>query len=292
MEAAVIFETHLPDALRRALDYAGDEGYVASLPQLLHARVDAPFDNEIWDTWFFTTNSEESMLKTPQGNHVAVFVHGGGIFSTPERFRKLYLSSTDRHSATGFTGLFGGRILEQEGHDILEGRCPDGTEMPVFSYSDIQNGGTDLPRRYAVVMDFDIARGSKRGMTPIGELKEDPLMIVRAGGAEAAAAYLDKAQEYYGTDVMGSWHRFDHMDPMNSQTWITFVYDCIGGANGNVDNSMRTEGTMDIWFTHYRISRDAGFGIRSDTASINTARYVAVAPRDAATGVRELPFTA
>jgi len=294
MEAAIIFATHLPDALRRALDYAGDDGFVASMPQLLRARVNAAFDNEIWDTWFFTSNSEESMVKTPQGNYVAVLVHGGGIFATPSRFRKLYLASTDRHSEDGFTGLFGGKILEQEAHDILVGRCPDGTEIPVFSYSEFQKGMTDLPRRYAVVMDFETARTSQCGLASFDELKDDPLMIVRAGGAEAAAAYLDKAQEYYGTSVMGSWHRFDDMDPMLPQTWVPFVYDCLGGASDkeSLDPRMRVEGNADIWFTHYRISRDAGFGLRADTASINTARYVAVAPREVSTSVRQLPFTA
>ncbi len=29
MEAAIIFETHLPDALKRALEYAGEDGFVA-----------------------------------------------------------------------------------------------------------------------------------------------------------------------------------------------------------------------------------------------------------------------
>ena len=294
MEAAVIFETHLPNALRRALEYAGDDGYVASMPQLLHARVNAPFDNEIWDTWFFTSNSEESVAATPQGNHVAVIVHGGGIFARPERFRQLYLASTDRHSKDGFTGLFGGRIREQEAHDILEGRCPDGTEIPVFSYSEFRKGIAELPRRYAIIMDFEVARTSKCGFASFDELKDDPLMIVRAGGVEAAAAYLDKAQEFYGTSVMGSWHRFDDMEPMHPQTWVPFVYDCLGGASDkeSLDPRMRVEGNTDIWFTHYRISRDAGFGLRADTALINTARYIAVAPRNVSTSVRHLPFNA
>ena len=187
MEAAIIFETHLPNALQRALEYAGDDGYVASMPQLLHARVKAPLDNEIWDTWFFTSNSEESLIKTPQGNHVAAIVHGGGIFSTPARFRKLYLASTDRHSKDGFTGLFGGKILETEAHDMLEGRCPDGTEIPVFPFSDFRKGISDLPRRYAVVMDFETARTSACGLTSFDELKDDPLMIVRAGGLHQGA---------------------------------------------------------------------------------------------------------
>ena len=292
MEAAIIFDTHLPDALQRALEYAGEDGFVASMPQLLSGRASASFDNEIWDTWFFTSNSEESMVETPQGNHVAVLVHGGGIFATPGRFRKLYLASTWRDSKDGFTGLFGGKILDQEAHDILEGRCPDGTEIPVFPYSEFRNGISDLPRRYAVVMDFETARTSKCGLTPFDELKDDPLMIVRAGGAEAAATYLDKAQEYYGSSVMGSWHRFDDMDPMRSQTWVPFLFDCLGGASNkeNLDLNMREQGYADSWFTHYRVSRDAGFGIRADTAMINTARYVAVAPRDVANGVRQLPF--
>jgi len=294
MEAAIIFDTHLPDALKRALEYAGNDGYVASLPALLQARANAPFDNEIWDTWFFTSNSEESMVQTPAGNHVVVIVHGGGIFSTPQRFRKLYLASTWRDSDDGFTGLFGGKILAEEAHAILEGRCPDGSEIPVYSYSEFCDSISDLPRRYAIVMDFETARTSKCGLTPFDELKDDPLMVARAGGAGPAAAYLDKAREYYDTDVMGSWHRFDDMDPMNSQTWVPFVYDCLGGASdkSNLDLSMRTEGVLDIWFTHYRIPRDAGFGIRADTASINTARYVAVAPREISTSVRNLPFTA
>ena len=294
MEAAIIFDTHLPEALRRAREYAGEDGFVASMPQLLHARVSASFDNEIWDNWFFTSNSEESMVKTADGNHVAVLVHGGGIFATPQRFRQLYLASTDRHSKDGFTGLFGGKILDHEAHGILEGRCPDGSEIPVFPYNELRNGISDLPRRYAVVMDFETARTSNCGLTPFDELKDDPLMIARAGGVAPAAAYLDKASDYYGTDVMGSWHRFDEMDPMHSQTWVPFVYDCVGGASDkdNADLSMRTEGEMDIWLTHYRISRDAGFGLRADTALINTARYVAVAPRNVSNSVRHLPFHA
>ena len=294
LEAAVFFDSHLPIALRRALEYAGDAGFVASLPALLQARANASFDNEIWDTWFFTSNSEESLVKTPQGKHVAVIVHGGGIFASPARFRQLYLASTDRHSPDGFTGLFGGKILDQEAHEMLEGRCPDGAEIPVFSFSEFRVGMTNLPRRYAVVMDFEMARKSKCGLTSFDELQEDPLMIARAGGGEAAAAYLDRAREYYGTSVMGSWHRFDDMNPMQPQTWVPFVYDCLGGASqmDEMDWPKRTEGVMDIWFTHYRITRDSGFGIRADTALINTARYVAVAPRDVSASVRHLPFNA
>ncbi len=294
MEAAIIFETHLPDALRRALEYAGDDGFVASMPQLLHARVNADFDNEIWNTWFFTSTSEESVATTAQGNHVAVMVHGGGIFATPERFRKLYLASVDRSSVDGFTGLFGAKILETEARDVLEGKLPDGTEIPVFSFDDLKRGIANLPRRYAIVMDFEMARTSKCGYASFDELKDDPLMIARAGGVEAAARYLDKAKDYYCTTEMGSWHRFDDLNPDQPQTYVQFLFDCLGGASDkdSLDPASRQQGDADSWYTHYRVSRDSGFGLRGDTAMINTARYVAVAPRNVSTGVRDLPFVA
>ena len=294
MEAAIIFETHLPDALRRALEYAGEDGFVASMPQLLHARVNADFDNEIWDTWFFTSTSEESMVTTPQGNHVAVVVHGGGIFATPERFRKLYLASVGRTSLDGFTGLFGAKILAQEAHDMLDGKLPDGSEIPVFSFDEFKLGVANLPRRYAVVMDFEMAKTSKCGYASFDELKEDPLMIVRAGGVEPAAKYLDKAQDYYGTTEMGSWHRFNDLNPDQPQTWVQFLFDCLGGASDkkSLDAASRQQGNVDSWFTHYRVSRDSGFGLRADLALTNIARYVAIAPRSVSTGVRHLPFVA
>ncbi len=292
MEAEIIFETHLPDALKLALEYAGDDGYVASMPQLLHARVNADYDNEIWNTWFFTSNSEESLATTKQGNQVAMMVHGGGIFATPERFRKLYLSNVNRSCKTGFTGLFGAKISQREARDKVEGKLPDGTEIPVFSFNELKRGISNLPRRYAIVMDFDMARTSKRGYASFDELKEDPLMIARAGGVEAAAAYLDKAQGYYKTAVMGNWHRYNDMNPDQPQTYIQFLFDCLGGASEKVDPASRLQGDADSWFTHYRVSRDSGFGLRGDSAMINTARYVAVAPRIESTSVRHLPFVA
>ena len=41
MVAAIFFESYATIAFRRALEYAGDDGFVASLPQLLHARANA-----------------------------------------------------------------------------------------------------------------------------------------------------------------------------------------------------------------------------------------------------------
>jgi hypothetical protein len=283
MEAAIIFESYLPDALRQALDYAGDNGFVASMPALLRARTNAAYDNIIWNTWF-AAHSEESVVRTAQGNHVVVAVHGGGIYATPERFERTYHADMNRSNTEGFTGQYAGKISEREAADLLKGKLPDGTEIPVYAFGEFRQGVTDLPRRYAVVMDFESVRKSKSGYQTFDELKEEPLMIVRAGGIEAAAAYLDKARDRHNTMVMGNWHPFNRINPDQPQTRILFLSGNKGGV-GSEDNDDHINGY------------DADSGIAGgdwihNTSMINVARYVAVAPRDASTSVRDLPFNA
>lgn len=293
MEAAIIFESYLPEALRQALEYAGEDGFVASMPHLLYARANAPYDNEIWNTRSFASNSEENVVTTRQGNHVVVAVHGGGVFALPERFTKLYHASTSRHSEFGFTGLFGAKISETEAQGLLDGRLPDGAEIPLFSFAEIKRGATDLPRRYGVVLDFETAKKSNNGNAAFDDLRDDPLTIVRAGGAEAAAAYLDKARDRKASAVMGSWHCLNDIDPDQPQTRVLFLGGNEGGATTEVRRSLsdKERGYIGIWGTHYRIPIAAEYAIRGDTSMINVARYVAVAPRNTSTSLRHLPFT-
>jgi hypothetical protein len=162
MEAAIFFDSYLPEALRQALDYAADDGFVASLPALLHARANAPYDNVIWNTWF-TSNTEESVVTTKQGNHLVVAIHGGGIYAAPERFERLYRANQARFDPEGFTGDYAGKISAQEARDVQSGKLPDGTEVPVFSFAEFRRGIAKLPRRYGVILDFKMARKSKKG---------------------------------------------------------------------------------------------------------------------------------
>ena len=62
-EAKTIFEPQVPNAFRLALEYAGDDGFAASMPQLLQARANAAFVNIIWNTWF-TSNTKASVVTT------------------------------------------------------------------------------------------------------------------------------------------------------------------------------------------------------------------------------------
>ncbi len=284
MEAAIFFESYLPDALRRAIDYAGDGGFVASLPQLLHARTNAPYDNIIWNTWF-NPNSEENVVTTPQGNHVMVTVHGGGIFGSPERFERLFRANTSRFCKLSFTGLFAGKITEREANDVLEGRLPDGTDIPVFPFDEFKQGVADLPRHYAVIMDFEMAKNCRSGYEAFDDLKDDPLMIVRSGGVEAAAAYLDKARSRHNTTRMGSWHPFNSIVDLDQpQTRVPNLAGNKGGTGTEED-----DGHLHGYDAEYGMGGDSSI---HNTSMINIARYVAVAPRDAAASVRHLPFNA
>jgi hypothetical protein len=278
MEAAIIFDSHVPYALRRALEYAGDDGFVASMPQLLHARANAPYDNIIWNTWF-TSNSEESVVTTPQGNRVVVAVHGGGIYASPERFERTYHASVDRSSPEGFTGQYAGKISAREASDVLNGKLPDGSEIPVFQFDEFKRGVADLPLRYGVISDFEMVRKSTRGYDPFDVLKDEPNMIVRAGGVEPLAAYLDKARDRHNTTVMGNWHPYNRIDPDQPQTRIVFL----AGNEGGVC----TEDDDDKDYGY-----DAEYGMGGDACIHNMARYVAVAPRNVSTSLRYLPFAA
>ncbi len=282
MEATVIFESHLPDALRRAQIYAGDNGFLASMPALLRARVNAAYDNIIWNTWF-TANSEECVTSTAQGNHVVVAIHGGGIFTSPERILKLYHANVARSSEFGYTGPFAGRISTREARDLLQGKQPDGSEIPVYPFDEFERGIANLPRQYAVVLDFEAAKNCRNGYQAFDDLRDDPLMILRAGGVEAAATYLDKARDRANLDTIGNWHIFDEIDPDQPQSSVLLLYGSPGGVRARVHAN---EG-----MPHLR-GVDTEFGLCGSAGMINMGRYVAVAPRDISTSVRQLPFTA
>jgi len=278
-EAAFFFDSHLPNALRRALEYAGDDGFVASMPQLLHARANASYGNIIWNTWF-TANSEESVVTTPQGNRVVVAVHGGGMFASPERFERSFYADLDRSNPEGLTGQYAAKISEQEARDVLEGKLPDGTEIPVFPFDEFKRGVADLPMRYGVILDFEMARKVESGYMTFDTLRDEPNMIVRAGGVEPLAAYLDKARERHNTELMGNWHPYNRIDPNQPQTRVAFLAGNKGGVGSEGDDIV--DGLT--W------GYDAEYGMGGDASMTNMGRYVAVAPRNVAASLRYLDF--
>ena len=275
MAARIFFNSYLTPALRQALRYAGDNGFVASMPQLLHARTNADYDNIIWNTWFFA-NSEESVVTTPQGNPVVVTVHGGGIFGKPARIERALRADLSRYNTHGLTGQYAAKITAAEARDLLRGRLPDGTEFPLYDYEEFSQGVAGLPWRYGVVLDFETAKASATGYAAFELLRNDPVTICRAGGAEAAAAYLEKARKRNDTSKMQVSHRHNGIDPEQPQTRLL----TLGGNRGGVGS----EGHEGL---DWGYGEDWGF---SATGPADMGRYIAVAPRDSSTSVQDLDF--
>jgi hypothetical protein len=284
MEAKIFFGTNKPIVLRRALRYAGQEGYVASMPELIHARTASDFDNVLWNAWY-NSYSEECVVTSPRGNHVVITIHGGGIYSTPERFEKMYYASTDHRNELGFTGQFAAKISQREARDLLDGKMPDGAEIPIYDYEDFRQGIADLPNRYGVALDFELARQSESGYVHFDVLRDDPNMIIRAGGREAAARYLDKFQARNDTQRMGHWHPFNAIDPNQPQASMLSLAGNQGGRGSDVDEFDPTTRTQRQTGLHSETGLSSGGGL-----STAITRYVAVAPHDAARDVRHLDF--
>ena len=278
MVAAIFYESYATEALRRARRYAGDDGFVASMPQLLHARTTADYDNIIWNTWF-TAHSEESVVTSPQGNQIVVAVHGGGIFASPDRFERSLRANLSRKNTEGLTGQYAAKISATEARDIQEGVLPDGSEFPIYSFTDFRQGVSDLPMRYGVAVDFDVASAAADDYTSFEQLADDPLMIVRAGGPEALAAYLDRARSRNEAELMGNWHPYDRIDPTVPQSRILRVTGNKGGKGS--DGSDPGLG----W------GYDSDYGMTAG-GFIGLARYVAVAPREESTSLQYLDFLA
>ena len=277
MLAAIFFDSYATVALRRALRYAGDQGYVASLPQLLSARVRSPYHNIVWNTWF-TANSEESVAPTASNNPVVVVVHGGGIFAAPQRFERSYRADLARANPEGLTGQYAAKITAAEAKRLLQGRLPDGAEIPLYPFAEFQRGVAGVPRRYGVVLDFALAKRSPSGFQRFDALRQDPLMIARAGGVEAAAAYLDKAQARNNTQKMGCTHPFNRIDPRQPQTRILNL----GGNPGGTDSEGEHEGLG--------LGYDLDWGIGGNNGLVDMARYLAVAPGNPATSAQSIDF--
>ena len=286
MEAKIFFGSYRPVVLKRALTYAGEDGFVASMPHLIHARTNAPYDNILWNTWF-SSYSEENVVTTPRGNRVVVVIHGGGLYAAPERFEKMYYSSTDHRSEQGYTGQFAAKISEREARNALAGKLPDGAEVPVYPFEEFKRGIGDLPVRYGVVLDFELARQSKSGYVDFDVLKDDPNMIARTGGVEANIAYLDKFSARHGTKLMGHWHPYNRIDPDQPQTSTLSLAGNEGGRGSDVDEFDPTTRTQRETGYSSETGLSGGGGVGP-----GLARYVAVAPRNESTGVRHLDFGA
>ena len=249
MVARIFFESFCANALRSAQRYAGEEGYVASIPQLLHARRQASYENIIWNTWFFSS-SEESVVVTPKGNPVVVTIHGQGFLSNPDRIEQAVRADLNRHNEHGLTGQYAVKITQPEAKSLLEGKTATGRDLPLFSYQEFRN--------------YE------------GRLRDNPLMVCRAGGESAAHAYLDKFMKRNNTKKMLFAHKLKSIDPSQPQTRLISLGGNSGGAGSEGHDGL-----------DWGYGEDWGLAA---TGPVDMGRYVGVAPRDIQNSLQLLQF--
>lgn len=169
----------------------GKKGYIASLPQIISIRIKTPYEENydgpiIWRHGF-RAYSEETAGKTPQGNPVILVIHGGGIFGLPQHIKKAM--------DLGLTKAYTARLSNREWYDALNGKMPDNSEIPIYSFCEFKDKTLrQLPVRYGVVLDFKDALVTPPNLPyPADEnkLKENHLFITRAGGIELTNQFLD-----------------------------------------------------------------------------------------------------
>lgn len=213
-EGKLFYNDNLPEALREAQKYAANGGLVLSLPQILHARVVAPAEDEIWQNWI-TALTEEDVVKTESGKPVVVVGHGGLILGTPERIEQAYKE--------GLTPQRAAKLSPQEVKDLLSGKSP------LLPYKEFLTK-TNLPQVYGIVLDLDVAKKTESGYQDIEGIYENPLAIARAGGVEQLKSYLDRAKLVHKTKKYGQWHPFNNIDPEQAQGRLV----CAGGGGGGL----------------------------------------------------------
>ncbi len=210
------------DAYRRALRFASRRnGFVASLPQLVDARLMADGSDFVWTNWF-TANSEEDFGVTKQGSLVVAVTHGGGILSsTPNRVQRAYQE--------GLTNIYAARFTPKEWRGLLNGRLSN----QVLTFEDFDNA-RNLPDRYTVVLDFNPTKDLPSGVQSVDSLRDNKLFIVRAGGRARANAILDKFLRVYNRTEYGNWHCLKETDPRVAQGRLLYLgYDCSDGFYGS-----------------------------------------------------------
>ncbi len=215
-------------ALQEALDFARPNGYVATMPELIAAKLKAEKSHDFWQKWY-TVHTEENIGVDSKGRFytanepVLVVVNGGGIL-TPKRIMKAYEDGLINNSA---------KYNIQEFDDLLDGKLPSGESLDLFRFEEIRDRVSSLPHRFGVVMPYSVAQSTKSGYHQKKGFIENPLAIARAGGVENLESYYEMAKA--SDNDLGCYHPFSGRDALVPQGRVLFLDYSYDGLYGNVN---------------------------------------------------------
>lgn len=218
----------IPLSLQDALAHAGSGGIVLTMPELIAAKVKADKNHTYWKAGY-DVHTEENIgpnyTRTfyPDQDHLYVAVNGGGLLP-PERILQAYEDGLINGSAS---------YTEQEFKNLLDGTLPDGSTIRLYRYEEIEQGVSDLPHNFGIVMPYHIAQATASGMHTEKAFLTNPLAIARNAGKHNLKEYFAKAKNTEGK--LGCWHPFSGRDAGTPQGRLLFLLDYFNGLVGDLD---------------------------------------------------------
>jgi hypothetical protein len=220
----------LPAAWEQAMKFVGNGGRLATMPDIVAARLETKPEEMPWSTYFTTLTAEYYGIGK-QGNRILIVAHGIGPMSTLDGIRKAYsweYKDKDRNRR-------GGRITAQEFLDLEAGKFG---EVSIIDFD-------EYCRRYEYPF-LQVLRAL--------EAMTDPVLKARLG---------PQSEEYIRihTSAARMWHREQAgLDPKNSYKFPKDVHRrfldrrCVQHMRDGVHDSdpyiIKLEGAANCWYTN------------------------------------------
>lgn len=157
--AMAFFSESYPQAASFAQRFAGEDGRVATIPDVIDARLATSTDKGPW-TQYIDTNSAEYFGHSQRENPIIVVAHGVGPLSTPEGLIKAYKKVPRERGRRGI----GGRISQKDFLALEDGKFGEVTIVDFNSYV------TNPDREYPFI-----------GSIFASDAEADPLVNARLG---------------------------------------------------------------------------------------------------------------
>ena len=181
-------------SLNAALDFACPKGYIATMPELISAKVQVEKNHILWDN-VYNVQSEELVGIDRKGKiypideKVLVFIHGASFLT-----HYMGKDSDDEYNGSLLRG--GVNYLSQNFDKLLNGTMPDGSSIELYNYDSISKGVSNLPHRFGVVVPISVVKNSEHDSSyDKKDFLENESVISRNGGRKNLEEYYNKAKD-------------------------------------------------------------------------------------------------
>lgn len=128
IRAKAFFSENYLEAAKKAQEFAGPTGRLATVPDIIDARIATLIDAPAWEQ-YFTANSAEYFGFTKAGKRIIIVAHGVGPLSDPQSVDGIYNSTLKAERS------WGGRISREQFWDLESGKYGEVSIVNYGNYS-------------------------------------------------------------------------------------------------------------------------------------------------------------